>query len=166
MRPIFILVVVLSLLTPLSLIAVTDDSDFEARLRASQVVSDTETVLIVSNVHYYPGKKGVGLLSGGKKKVKARMVFTENRYSVVSWKKRDKKYEILYSQDYSDLVDTNIVGVSPFIRIVAENKAGKFNSFELTDSKNALAPNTQKTRDTHKILTACLLYTSPSPRDS
>lgn len=150
-----IAVACLVLFVSTSLLA-NDDPEFDERVRASQVVSEDESILISSNVHFYPRKRGHGPLSGGKKKVKARIVFTDKAYSVVSWSKRKNLYEVVYSEQYSELSSSRVSGSSPFLRLVTENKEGRFNSFELTDSKNALAPNTVKTREAHELILAAI----------
>lgn len=133
-----------------------DDEKFADRVRASGVVTDAESILLSSNVFFYPNKKGHSLLSGNKKKrTKAHIVFTENGFAVVSWSRRKDVYEIVYAKKYADLASTNISGGSPFIRLVTETKeSGRFDSFEIMDSKNALAPNTEKTREAHKLVSA------------
>ncbi|MDW3095795.1 MAG: hypothetical protein R8G33_09005 [Gammaproteobacteria bacterium] len=132
-----------------------ENEEFYGKVRASGVVNDDESILLSSNVYYYPNKKGHGLFSGGKGREKGHIVFTENGFSVISWSRRDKTYEVLHSENYSELASTDVSGNSPMVRLVTESKTtGKYNSFELMDSRNALTPNVNKTKEARKLVTA------------
>lgn len=124
------------------------DKEFYEKVRASGVVNDDESILLSSNVYFYPNKKGHGLLSGGGDREKGHIVFTENALSVISWSRRNKAYEVLHSESYSDLASSDVSGNAPMVRLVTETKqSGKYNSFELMDSRNALTPNAHKTKE-------------------
>ena len=132
-----------------------DEAEFLDRVHASGVLSDQESVLLHSNVYFYPNKKGHGILSAGKKREKGHIIFTENGYSVISWKRREKAFEVLHSENYSELESTDISGNSPMVRLVTETKqTGNYNSFELMDTRNALTPNVNKTKEARKIVAA------------
>ena len=131
------------------------DDEFLEKVYASGVIDEQESVLLHSNVYFYPNKKGHGIFSGSKKREKGHIIFTENGYSVISWSRRAKAYEVLHSEIYSELESSDISGNSPMIRLVTETKAsGKYNSFELMDSRNALTPNVNKTKEAKKIVSA------------
>ena len=133
----------------------SDDPAFSERVRASGIVSETESILLSSNVYFYPNKKGFGLLSGGNKRAKGYIVFTEIGFSVVTWSRKEKAYVILYQETYKELASTSVAGNSPFLRLVTESKvSGKFNSFEILDSKNAITPNVVKTNEAQKLVMA------------
>ena len=133
-----------------------DDEEFAERVRASRIVGDSESILLSSNVFFYPNKKGHSLLSGNKKRrTKAHIVFTENGFAVVSWSGRKDVYEVIFEKQYTELASSNVSGGSPFLRLVTETKEnGRFDSFEIMDSKNSLAPNTEKTREANKLINA------------
>ncbi len=131
------------------------DEEFFEKVRSSGVISDNESVLLSSNVYYYPNKKGHGLFSGGKGREKGHIIFTEAGFSVISWSRRQKMFEVLHSENYSDLASTDVAGNSPMVRLVTQTKAsGKYNSYELMDSRNALTPNVNKTKEARKIVSA------------
>ncbi len=132
-----------------------DDAGFLDKVHASGVLGEQESVLLHSNVYFYPNKKGHAVLSGGKKREKGHIVFTENGFTVISWSRRDKAYEILHKEIYSELSSSEIAGNSPMIRLVTETKeSGNYNSFELMDSRNALTPNVNKTKEARNIISA------------
>ena len=132
-----------------------DDPNFSERVRANGIVKDTESILLSSNVYFYPNKKGFGLLSGGGKRTKAYIVFTENGYAVVDWSRKQKAYEVMHQEAYSEVASADVTGNSPFLRLVTESKAsGKFNSYEIIDGKNAITPSVIKTKEAHKLITA------------
>lgn len=132
-----------------------DDVSFADKIRANGIVSERESILLSSNVYFYPNKKGYGLFSGGKKRSKGHIVFTENGYTVVVWNRRDKQYEVLHQETYSDLASVDISGNSPMLRLVTETAStGKYNSFEIMDGRNAISPNVIKTEEAHKLVTA------------
>ena len=132
-----------------------DYVSFADKVRANGIVSESESILLSSNVYFYPNKKGYGLFSGGKKRSKGHIVFTENGYAVVVWSRRYKQYEVLHQETYSDLASVDISGNSPMLRLVTETaSSGKFNSFEIMDSRNAISPNVIKTEEAHKLVTA------------
>ena len=132
-----------------------DDPSFSERVRANGIVNEAESILLSSNVYFYPNKNGFGLLSGGGKRTKAYIVFTENGFAVVDWRRKQKAYEIIHQEVYSDVASADVTGNSPFLRLVTESKAsGKFNSYEIIDGKNAITPNVVKTREAHKLLIA------------
>ena len=131
------------------------NAEFFEQLRASGVVTDNESILLSSNVYFYPNKKGHGILSGGKGREKGHIVFTEKGFAVISWNRRKKLYEVIHQENYQDLSSTDISGNSPMVRLVTESKAsGKYNSYELMDSRNALTPNVSKTKEARKLVTA------------
>ncbi len=139
----------------LTVVLADGDEEFYGKVRDSGVISDSESILLSSNVYFYPNKKGHGLLSGGKGREKGHIVFTENGFSVISWSRRNKAYEVLHSEYYSELASTDVSGNSPMVRLVTETKAsGKYNSFELMDSRNALTPNANKTKEARKLVNA------------
>ena len=139
----------------LPLVHADDNAEFFEEVRASGVVNKNESILLSSNVYFYPNKKGHGLLSGGKGREKGHIVFTENGFSVISWSRKQKAYEILHSENYSELASTNVSGNSPLVRLVTETKAsGKYNSYELMDTRNALTPNVNKTNQARKLVMA------------
>ena len=130
-------------------------TQFLNKVRASGIVAENESVLLSSNVYFYPNKKGHAIFSGGKDREKGYIVFTENGFSVISWSRRSKSYELLHQELYSDLASTDIAGNSPMLRLVTETKAtGKYNSYEIMDSRNALTPNVVKTKEANKIVAA------------
>lgn len=132
-----------------------DDPAFSERVRANGIVSETESILLSSNVYFYPNKKGFGLLSGGNKRAKGYIVFTENGFSVATWSRKEKAYVILHQEAYTELASTSVAGNSPFLRLVTESKAtGKFNSYEILDGKNAVTPNVVKTKEAQKLVVA------------
>ncbi len=132
------------------------DEEFFEKVRASGVIDDNESVVLSSNVYFYPNKKGHGLFSGGgNKREKGHIVFTENGFSVISWSRRQSTFEVLHSEDYSQLASTQVSGNSPMVRLVTETKSsGNYNSYEIMDSRNALTPNVSKTKEARKIIKA------------
>ena len=132
-----------------------DEAEFFEKVRASGVVNDSESILLSSNVYFYPNKKGHGILAGGKDREKGHIVFTENAFSVISWSRRNKAYEVIHKESYSELASTDISGNSPMVRLVTKTKeSGKYNSYELMDSRNALTPNTHKTKEARSLVEA------------
>ena len=130
-------------------------ADFIEKVRTSGVVNNEQSILLHSNVYFYPNKKGHGLLSGGSGREKGHIVFTENGLAVISWDRRAKAYEVLHSENYSELVASEVTGNSPMVRLVTESKlSGKFNSYELMDSRNAITPNVNKTKEARKLIAA------------
>ena len=154
MKPLQLIVLLLFTLLSIATFA-NDDPKFAQQIRSDGVVSENESILLSSNVYFYPNKKGYGLLSGGNKRSKGYVVFTENGFAVVSWSRRKKAYEVLHQETYADLASTDIAGNSPMLRLVTESKSsGKFNSYEIMDGRNALTPNVVKTKEAHKLITA------------
>ena len=150
-----ILLFVAFIITASSIALANDDPDFSERIRASGIVNETESILLSSNVYFYPNKKGFGLLSGGNERTKAYIVFTENGFAVVDWSRKRKAYEVVHQEDYAEIESANVSGNSPFLRLVTESKAsGKFNSFEIIDGKNAITPSVIKTKEAHKLISA------------
>ncbi|MFK7794959.1 MAG: hypothetical protein AB8B89_06405 [Gammaproteobacteria bacterium] len=133
-----------------------DDEEFFEKVRASGVVNDNESILLSSNVYFYPNKKGHGVLSGGgSNREKGHIVFTENMLSVISWSRRNKAYEVIHQESYSELTSTDISGNAPMVRLVTQSKeSGKYNSYELMDSKNAFTPNSHKTKEARSLIKA------------
>ncbi len=131
-----------------------DDKNFPEKIRASGIVDESESILLSSNVYFYPNKKGHGLFSGGgKKRSKGYIVFTENGFAVVSWSRRNKQYEPIHQEKYIDLATVDVAGNSPMLRLVTETKStGKYNSYEIMDGRNALTPNVGKTEEAHKLV--------------
>lgn len=132
------------------------DEEFFEKVYASDVIGDDETIVLSSNVYFYPNKKGHGLFSGGgNKKEKGHILFTDSGYYVISWSRRNKAYEVLHSESYSELSSADVTGNSPMVRLVTETKlSGNFNSYEIMDSRNALAPNVPKTKEARKLINA------------
>tara|TARA_R110002049_G_scaffold252264_1_gene427235 strand:+ start:370372 stop:370995 length:624 start_codon:yes stop_codon:yes gene_type:complete len=132
-----------------------DEQEFFEKVRASGVVSDNESILLSSNVYFYPNKKGHGILAGGKNREKGHIVFTENALSVISWSRRNKAYEVIHKENYSELASTDISGNAPMVRLVTQSmKSGKYNSYELMDSRNAFTPNAHKTKEARSLVNA------------
>jgi hypothetical protein len=132
-----------------------DDAEFFEKVRASGVVDDNESILLSSNVYFYPNKKGHGILAGGSDREKGYIVFTENALSVISWSRRNKAYEVLHRESYSELASTDVSGNAPMVRLVTETKeSGKYNSYELMDSRNAFTPNAHKTKQARSLIKA------------
>ena len=132
-----------------------DDAEFYEKVRASGIVNDDESILLSSNVYFYPNKKGHGILAGGTDREKGHIVFTENTLSVISWSRRHKAYEIIHREDYSELASTDISGNAPMVRLVTKNKAsGNHNSYEFMDSRNAFTPNVHKTKEARSLVDA------------
>ncbi|MEM7304566.1 MAG: hypothetical protein AAF372_03445 [Pseudomonadota bacterium] len=151
-----IVVMILMLSASFCSLAIADrDDDLNQKLRANGVVADDQTILVSGNVYFYPNKKGFGLLSGGKDREKGFIVFTDQGFSVVSWSRSKETYNTLYEVDYSELESSEVMGNSPMVRLVTKEKAEKkHNSFEIMDSRNAFAPNPEKTKDANKIIEA------------
>ena len=148
-------IILMTIACCISMVVYASDEEFLEKVYASGVLGEQESVLLHSNVYFYPNKKGHGILSGGNKRQKGHIVFTENGYSVLSWSRRTKTYEVLHSEIYSELESSEISGNAPMIRLVTEAKnSGKYNSFELMDSRNALTPNVNKTNEARKIIAA------------
>lgn len=137
-------------------IAQADDAGFFEKVRASGVVNDSESILLSSNVYFYPNKKGHGILGGGgSDREKGHIVFTENALSVISWNRRNKAYEVIHRESYSELASTDISGNAPMVRLVTQTKqSGKYNSYELMDSRNAFTPNSHKTKEARSLVKA------------
>jgi hypothetical protein len=132
-----------------------EDAEFFEKVRASGIVSDNESILLSSNVYFYPNKKGHGILAGGNDREKGHIVFTENTLSVISWSRRDKAYEVIHRESYSELSSTGVSGNAPMVRLVTQTKAsGKYNSYELMDSRNAFTPNSHKTKEARSLVKA------------
>jgi|TARA_B110000977_G_scaffold72155_1_gene97733 hypothetical protein len=132
-----------------------DDSTLDAQLRSAAILQVDETLLLNSHVYFYAGKKGYSLLSSGKPRVKAQIVFTENGFHVVSFKKKSKRFQVLYSLQYAQLASVDIAGNSPLVRLVTERKnEDHFDSFELMDTRNAFTPSSTKTIEAKKLISA------------
>ena len=146
------------LILTMSLFAFTfadNSQEINDKLRASGVVGENQTILITSNVYFYPNKKGYSIISGGKDREKGHIVFTDTGLAVVSWSRRNETYEVLYQVNYKDLESSDILGNSPMVRLVTkEQNAKKYNSFEIMDSRNAFAPNAEKTKEANDIVNA------------
>ena len=155
MKQIAVLVMLILSVFINSLAIADDQEELNQTLWAIGVVGDDETILIASNVYFYPNKKGYGVFSGGKDKEKGHIVFTDKRFSVVSLSRSNDRFDVLYEVYYTELESSEIAGNSPMVRLVTKEKgAKKHNSFEIMDSRNALAPNPQKTKDADKIIEA------------
>lgn len=138
-----------------SFVYASDDPNFSERIRANGIVTNAESILLSSNVYFYPNKKGYGLLSGSNKRFKGYIVFTENNFAVVSWSRKEKVYEVLHQEAYSDLESSDVTGNAPFLRLVTESKTtGKFSSYEIIDGRNAITPDVVKTKEAHKLIIA------------
>ncbi len=122
----------------------------------AELVNDSESILLSSNVYFYPNKKGHGILAGGgSDREKGHIVFTENALSVISWSRRNKTYEVIHRESYSELASTDVSGNSPMVRLVTQTQqSGKYNSYELMDSRNALTPNSHKTKEARSLVKA------------
>jgi hypothetical protein len=135
--------------------AQANDAEFFEKVRASGVVNENESILLSSNVYFYPNKKGHGILAGGNDREKGHIVFTENALSVISWSRRNKAYQVIHRESYAELVSTDVSGNAPMVRLVTQTKeSGKYNSFELMDSKNAFTPNAHKTKQARSLVKA------------
>ena len=146
------LIIIISLF---ALVIADSSQEVNDKLRASGVVSEDQTILITSNVYFYPNRKGYSIVSGGKDREKGHIVFTDEGFTVVSWSRRKKNYEVLYQVNYANLAFSEIMGNSPMVRLVTkEQDAKKYNSFELMDSRNAFAPNPEKTKEANNIVNA------------
>ena len=151
----FVFSILAAVLCVTPLVYAEHDAEFFEKVRVSGVINNDESILLSSNVYFYPNKKGHGLFSGGKGREKGHIVFTENGFSVISWSRRQKAYEVLHSENYSELSATEITGNAPMIRLVTQTKSsGKYNSYELMDSRNALTPNVNTTKEARKIVSA------------
>lgn len=138
-----------------SIVLADDNAKFYEQVHASGVIGENESILLASDVYFYANKKGHSILSGGKSRKKGHIVFTENGFAVISWSRKNKAYEVLHSESYSELASFDVSGNSPMVRLVTQTKAsGKFNSYELMDSRNAFTPNTNKTQQARKIIGA------------
>lgn len=132
-----------------------DDSSLDAQLRSAAILKADETLLLNSYVYFYADKKGYSLLSSGKSRVKAQIIFSENGLQVIRFKKKSKRFETLYSLPYAQLASVDIAGNSPLVRLVTERKEDKgFDSFELMDTRNAFTPSSSKTVEAKKLISA------------
>ena len=132
-----------------------DDSSLDAQLRSAAILKADETLLLNSYVYFYADKKGYSLLSSGKSRVKAQIIFSENGLQVIRFKKKSKRFETLYSLAYAQLASVDIAGNSPLVRLVTERKGDKgFDSFELMDTRNAFTPSSSKTVEAKKLISA------------
>ena len=132
-----------------------DDSSLDVQLRSAAILKADETLLLNSYVYFYADKKGYSLLSSGKSRVKAQIIFSENGLQVIRFKKKSKRFETLYSLAYAQLASVDIAGNSPLVRLVTERKGDKgFDSFELMDTRNAFTPSSSKTGEAKKLISA------------
>jgi len=132
-----------------------DNSSLDAQLRSAAILKADETLLLNSYVYFYADKKGYSLLSSGKSRVKAQIIFSENGLQVIRFKKKSKRFETLYSLAYAQLASVDIAGNSPLVRLVTERKGDKgFDSFELMDTRNAFTPSSSKTVEAKKLISA------------
>ena len=132
-----------------------DDSSLDAQLRSDAILKIDETLLLNSYVYFYAGKKGYSLLSAGKPRVKAQIIFSESGLQVIRFKKKSKRFETIYSLPYAQLASVEIAGNSPLVRLVTERKGDKgFDSFELMDTRNAFTPSSSKTVEAKKLISA------------
>ena len=132
-----------------------DDSSLDVQLRSAAILKADETLLLNSYVYFYADKKGYSLLSSGKSRVKAQIIFSENGLQVIRFKKKSKRFETLYSLPYAQLASVDIAGNSPLVRLVTERKEDKgFDSFELMDTRNAFTPSSSKTVEAKKLISA------------
>ena len=132
-----------------------DDSSLDAQLRSDAILQVDETLLLNSYVYFYANKKGYSMLSPGKARVKAEIIFSENGLKVIQFKKKSKRFELLYSLQYAQLASVDIAGNSPLVRLVTERKGEKrFDSFELMDTRNAFTPSASKTIEAKKLISA------------
>ena len=132
-----------------------DDSSLDVQLRSAAILKADETLLLNSYVYFYADKKGYSLLSSGKSRVKAQIIFSENGLQVIRFKKKSKRFETLYSLAYAQLASVDIAGNSPLVRLVTERKEDKgFDSFELMDTRNAFTPSSSKTVEAKKLISA------------
>jgi len=132
-----------------------DDSSLDAQLRSAAILKADETLLLNSYVYFYADKKGYSLLSSGKSRVKAQIIFSENGLQIIRFKKKSKRFETLYSLPYAQLASVDIAGNSPLVRLVTERKEDKgFDSFELMDTRNAFTPSSSKTVEAKKLISA------------
>ena len=172
-------------------IQAAESEQFTQRVRATGILQDQETILLGSNVYFYPRKKGLGLLGGSKKRIKGQIVLTEQALTVLEWQRMAKVYEVIHHEKYSDMESVEITGGALLTRLVTQNKsAGTYNSFEIMDSRNAVTANPDKMRKAREIIQqgidgveinpvsqqvqpdneydieSCLLYTSDAADDA
>jgi glycerol-3-phosphate cytidylyltransferase-like family protein len=130
------------------------DDKFDQRVIATGLVDSADSILFSSNVYFYPRKKGMSLLGGGKR-IKGQFVLTDNSLAVLEWDRWDKTYEIIHQENYQALNSVEIAGGSLVIRLVTETKqSGRHNSFEIMDGRNAVTANIDKTRKAKDIVMA------------
>lgn len=131
------------------------DEDFEGTLKDSGLLSADDTVLLSSNTYFYEDKKGFSVLSGGKERVKAYIVLTQDALYVIDWSRRKKAYVTVHHEPYKDLSSVEIAGGSFAVRLVTKQRGSdKFNSYEIVDGRNALGTNPEKTREAKTIIAA------------
>lgn len=138
----------------LTVVAHAQDGKFEQRVIATGLVSDADSILFSSHVYFYPRKKGLSLLGGGKR-IKGQFVLTDVSLAVLEFDRWNKTYEIIHQESYEDMDSVEISGGSVVIRLVTETKnTGKYNSFEIMDGRNSVTANSEKTRKAKDIIIA------------
>ena len=138
----------------LTVVAHAQDGKFEQRVIATGLISDADSILFSSHVYFYPRKKGLSLLGGGKR-IKGQFVLTDVSLAVLEFDRWNKTYEIIHQESYEDMDSVEISGGSVVIRLVTETKnTGKYNSFEIMDGRNSVTANSEKTRKAKDIIIA------------
>ena len=146
-----LLLVLFMLIAPV--LHAAESEQFTQRVRATGMLQDQESILLGSNVYFYPRKKGLGLLGGGNKRIKGQIVLTEQALSILEWQRIAKVYHVIHHEKYSDMQSVELRGGSLVTRLVTQNKStGVFNSFEIMDSRNSMTANPEKMRNARQII--------------
>ncbi len=146
-----LLLILFILITPV--LQATESEQFTQRVRATGVLQDQESILLGSNVYFYPRKKGLSLLGGGNKRVKGQIILTEQALSVLEWQRIAKVYQVIHHEKYTDMQSVEIRGGSLVTRLVTQNKStGTYNSFEIMDSRNSMTANSDKMDKARQII--------------
>jgi|GEM_PF-525200 hypothetical protein len=149
-----IIFITLFLVVCMTTVATAQDDKFEQRVILTGLVSDVDSILFSSHVYFYPRKKGLSLLGGGKR-IKGQFVLTDDSLAVLEFDRWNKVYEIIHQQKYEDIDSVEILGGSVVIRLVTKTKkTGKYNSFEIMDGRNSVSANSEKTRKAKNIIMA------------
>jgi len=149
-----ITLIMLFLVVCMTTMAHAQDSKFEQRVISTGLVSNADSILFSSHAYFYPRKKGLSLLGGGKR-IKGQFVLTDDSLAVLEFDRWNKTYEIIHQQPYEDINSVEILGGSVVIRLVTETKkTGQFNSFEIMDGRNSVTANSEKTRKAKDIVFA------------
>lgn len=129
------------------------DEELIQKVRATGIVQAQESILLASNVYFYPRRKGLGLMGGTKKRTKGQIILTAQALSVLEWQRLAKKYEVIHHELYADMRSVELVGGSLVARLVTQNQStGIYNSFEIMDSRNSVTANPEKMRKAKQII--------------